>query len=170
MRRGVDGRRMRSGWRNWLSLGRLPRSARTRPDGREAGYTLTEILVVMAVIGLIAAALTPGLVGQLSRSRVKTAQVQVETVAAAVEMFRSDVGRYPTQAEGLQVLRSQPADSEGWTGPYVKSERVLDDPWGNAMTYRLSEDGRTFAVISLGADGVEAGQGLNRDLSAPAGP
>jgi len=136
--------------------------------GRDDGYTLTEILVVMAIIGLIAAVLTPNLVGQLGRSRAKTAQVQVETVAAAVEMFRADVGRYPSQAEGLQSLISQPADGEGWTGPYVKNDRQLQDPWGNRLEYRRGEDGRTFAVVSLGADGVAEGQGLNRDLSAPA--
>lgn len=136
--------------------------------GADAGYTLTEILVVMAIIGMLAAALTPGLVGQLGRSRSKTAQVQVETVAAAVEMFRSDMGRYPTQSEGLQVLMSQPADGEGWVGPYVKSARALTDPWGKSIEYRMGEDGRNYAVISLGADGQPDGQGLNRDLSAPA--
>lgn len=137
--------------------------------GRDEGYTLTEILVVMAIIGLIAAVLTPNLVGQLGRSRAKTAQMQVETLAAAVEMFRADVGRYPAQAEGLQSLITEPADGAGWTGPYVKSDRTLLDPWGNRMDYRRSEDGRTFAVVSLGADGLPEGQGLNRDLSAPAG-
>ncbi|MDZ4370707.1 MAG: type II secretion system major pseudopilin GspG [Phenylobacterium sp.] len=135
---------------------------------RDDGYTLTEILVVMAVIGLIAAALTPGLVGQLGRSRLKTAQVQVETVAAAVEMFRADVGRYPTESEGLAVLINQPGDVEGWTGPYVKSERTLSDPWGNRMDYALGDDGRNFLVTSFGADGQEAGEGQNRDVSAPA--
>lgn len=135
---------------------------------REDGYTLTEILVVMAIIGLLAAVLTPGLVGQLGRSRSKTAQVQVETVAAAVEIFRSDVGRYPTQAEGLQVLMNQPGGTEGWTGPYIKSERVLSDPWGNKMDYKLTEDGRAFVVTSFGADNQQGGEGLNRDLTAPA--
>lgn len=136
--------------------------------GRDDGYTLTEILVVMAIIGLIAAVLTPNLVGQLGRSRAKAAQVQIETVATAVEMFRADVGRYPAQSEGLQGLVSQPADGEGWTGPYLTSARSLRDPWGNPMEYRRGEDGRTFAVLSLGADGQEGGDGLNRDLSAPA--
>lgn len=136
--------------------------------GREDGYTLTEILVVMAIIGLIAAVLTPALVGQLGRSRAKTAQVQIETVASAVEIFRSDVGRYPTQAEGLQALMTQPADAEGWTGPYMKGDRQLSDPWGNKIQYQLSDDGRAFAVISYGADGQANGSGLNRDLSAPA--
>jgi len=137
--------------------------------GRDDGYTLTEILVVMAIIGLIAAVLTPNLMGQLGRSRAKAAQVQVESVAAAVEMFRSDVGRYPAQSEGLQALIAQPADSEGWTGPYVRNDRTLRDPWGTAIEYRRSEDGRTFVVTSLGADGQAGGDGLNRDLGAPAG-
>jgi general secretion pathway protein G len=139
-----------------------------RGVGREDGYTLTEILVVMAIIGLIAAVLTPNLIGQLGRSRAKTAQVQVETVAAAVEMFRADVGRYPAQSEGLQALIAQPADGDGWTGPYVRNDRTLRDPWGAALDYRRSEDGRTFVVTSLGADGQVGGDGLNRDLGAPA--
>ena len=146
----------------------MRRSAVRRRLSGDEGYTLTEILVVMAVIGLIAAVLTPGLVGQLGRSRTKAAQVQVETVATAVEMFRSDVGRYPSQAEGLQSLIAQPGAAEGWTGPYVKSAKALKDPWGNDMTYRLSDDGRSFLVTSHGADGQENGQGLNRDLAAPA--
>jgi general secretion pathway protein G len=138
--------------------------------GRDDGYTLTEILVVMAIIGLIAAVLTPGLLGQLGRSRSKAAQVQIETVAAAVEMFRSDVGHYPKSSEGLQALVAQPGDAEGWTGPYVKGAKVLQDPWGNRIDYKLSDDGRTFLVTSLGADGQPNGQGLNRDLSAPSNP
>jgi general secretion pathway protein G len=134
----------------------------------EAGYTLTEMLGVMVVIGLIAAFLAPGLVSQLGRSRSKTAQVQVETVAAAVEMYRSDVGHYPTAAEGLQSLIAEPGSVEGWTGPYLKSERVLTDPWGNKIAYQASDDGRNFVITSYGADGQPQGQGLNRDLSAPA--
>jgi general secretion pathway protein G len=146
----------------------MRRSAGGGRLSREAGYTLTEILVVMAIIGLIAAVLTPGIMSQLGRSRAKTAQVQVETVAAAVEMFRSDVGRYPSQSEGLQVLVSQPGDGEGWTGPYVKGAKALQDPWGRNLQYKLSDDSLTFLVTSLGADGQENGSGLNRDLSAPA--
>ena len=65
---------------------------------------------------------------------------------------------------------SQPADGEGWTGPYVKSSKVLQDPWGRALDYKVSEDARTYAVTSLGADGQPEGQGLNRDLHAPAAP
>jgi general secretion pathway protein G len=146
----------------------MRRSASRDRLNAEAGYTLTEMLAVMVIIGLIAAALAPGLVSQLGRSRVKAAQAQVETVAAAVEMFRSDVGRYPTQSEGLQALIAEPGDVEGWTGPYVKSERVLLDPWGRRMDYKLGEEGRSYAVTSFGADGVANGSGMNRDLTSPA--
>ncbi len=137
-----------------------------RDDG---GYTLTEILVVLAIIGLIAAVLTPGLVGQLGRARAKTAQMQVETVAAAVEVFRSDVGRYPTKAEGLSSLLAEPGDTTGWTGPYLKSPKVLKDPWGHDIAYALADDGQSFTVTSYGADGRAQGTGVDKDLVAPTG-
>ncbi len=137
-------------------------------SGNEHGYTLTEILVVMAIIGLIAAVLTPGLVGQLGRARAKTGQMQLETVAAAVEMFRADVGRYPTKAEGLGALVAEPGAADGWTGPYIKGSKVLKDPWGHDVAYEANEDGNTFTVTSYGADGKAQGVGLDKDLQAPA--
>lgn len=140
-----------------------------RSGGSQDGYTLTEILVVMAIIGLIAAVITPGIIGQLGRARIKAAQVQLETIASGVEMFRSDVGRYPTQAEGLDALVSQPNSVEGWTGPYVKGVKSLTDPWGNKVDYKIATDGIGFMVTSLGADGKADGQGQNRDLHAPSG-
>lgn len=133
---------------------------------RDAGYTLTEMLVVIAIIGLIAAVLTPSLMGQLGRARVKSAQLQLESVAAAVEMFQSDVGRYPTAGEGLKVLINEPADVEGWTGPYVKSASALKDPWTGDILYRAVDDG-AFEVVSLGSDRKVGGSGTKRDLAAP---
>lgn len=136
-------------------------------SGRDAGYTLTEMLVVIAIIGLIAAVLTPSLMGQLGRARVKSAQLQLESVAAAVEMFHSDVGRYPTQSEGLKVLFDEPADVEGWTGPYVKSAGALKDPWAGDILYRAGDDDNTFEVVSLGSDRKVGGKGTKHDLVAP---
>jgi general secretion pathway protein G len=137
-----------------------------RLDGPEGGYTLTEMLVVIAIIGLIAAVLTPSLMGQLGRARVKSAQLQLESVAAAVEMFQSDVGRYPTASEGLKALVTEPADVEGWTGPYVKSASALKDPWTGDILYRAVDDG-AFEVVSLGSDRKVGGAGTKRDLVAP---
>ncbi len=136
---------------------------------RDDGYTLTEMLVVIGVIGLIAAVLTPTLIGQLGRARAKAAQLQVETVASQVEMFRSDVGRYPTAQEGLGALRTQPADADGWIGPYMRDAKSLKDPWGRDLGYVVTPDGMSFTVRSLGADGKDGGSGANRDITAPTG-
>lgn len=136
---------------------------------REQGYTLTEMLVVIGIIGLIAAVLTPALIGQMGRARAKAAQLQLETVSSEVEMFMADVGRYPTAQEGLAALVAEPAGAEGWTGPYVRDTKVLNDPWGRPVEYQVDPEARTFQVVSLGADGKPGGSGTKRDLKAPAG-
>ena len=136
----------------------------------EDGYTLTEMLVVIAIIGLIAAALTPAVFGQMNRARAKAAQLQLDTVAAAVEAFRTDIGRYPTASEGLSALTKEPAGAEGWSGPYMRNDKALTDPWGHALIYAApGSDGANFYVESLGADGKAGGTGLDRDLKAPSG-
>jgi general secretion pathway protein G len=126
------------------------------------------MLVVIAIIALIAAVLTPQLLGQMSRARAKTAQLQLDTVASAVELFRSDVGRYPTEAEGLPALLDAPVEAEGWTGPYLKDAKTLKDPWNNAIVYKLDNDLQRFSVTSLGADGRAGGGSGDRDLRSPA--
>ncbi len=142
-------------------------ASRLKRRRRTGGYTLSEILVVMAIIGLIAAVVTPGIIDQLGRARAKAAQMQLQTISAAVETFRSDVGRYPTKAEGLGVLLSEPGGTDGWTGPYLKSTKMLTDPWSNAIVYDQSSDGLTYTVTSYGADGKPDGAGLNKDIQAP---
>ena len=134
---------------------------------RQDGYTLTEMLVVIGIICLIAAVLTPGLLGQMGRARAKAAQLQLDTTAANVEQFYADVHRYPTQEEGLQALIKEPAGADGWSGPYTRDPRSLLDPWNDPIVYKLAPDGRSFVVISLGADGKPGGTGLNRDLQSP---
>ena len=138
---------------------------RLRPD---EGYTLIEMLIVIGIIALIAAVLTPQLLGQMSRARAKTAQLQLDSVAAAVELFRSDVGRYPTQQEGLQALLSDPGNTEGWTGPYLKDAKAVDDPWNHPLIYQLDSGALHFTVQSYGADGKTGGVGADRDLVSPA--
>jgi len=134
--------------------------------GDDQGYTLTEMLVVLAIIGLLAAVLTPSVLGQLGRARAKTAQMQLETVAAAVETFRSDVGRYPSQGETLAALATDPGDADGWTGPYIKNPKVLTDPWGHTVAYTVDAAGQNFTVTSYGSDGTAGGVGLAKDLTA----
>ncbi len=140
---------------------------RARRDS-EGGYTLTEMLVVIGIIGLIAAVLTPALVGQMSRARAKAAQLQLQTVSSQLEMFMTDVGRYPTDQEGLRALMKEPDGVEGWTGPYVKDAKALNDPWGRAVVYRTDGSTGSFTITSLGADGKPGGRGADRDLRLPA--
>ena len=148
----------------------MRRALRRKPIRPTAddGYTLTEMLVVIGIICLIAAVLTPSLMGQLGRVRVKAAQLQVQTVAAAVELFHSDVGRYPTEEEGLNALIEQPQSADGWTGPYVKDKKSLLDPWNRPLTYAVESDGQGAYVQSLGADGKSGG--AKQGLRARAGP
>lgn len=145
---------------------RRPSQPAVTPEPRDGGYTLTEMLVVIAIIGVIAAVLTPNLMNQLSRARAKSAQLQLETVASSIEMFRADVGRYPTSEEGLKALISEPAEAEGWTGPYLRGSKDLKDPWGEAISYEPVGDNQ-FQVVSLGADRKPGGEATKRDLRAP---
>jgi general secretion pathway protein G len=144
-------------------VGRIVR----RRVSADEGYTLTEMLVVIAIIGIIAATLGAGLMDQLGRARAKTAQMQLNSVAAAVELFKSDTGRYPSTSEGLAALLADPGSTDGWTGPYLKSQKMLQDPWGHTIGYTLAGDSQTFTVISYGRDGAPSGAGLDRDLTAP---
>lgn len=144
-----------------------------RPPARRAGedgYTLTEMLVVIAIIALIAAVLTPGLINQLGRARAKAAQLQLESVAGSVEAYRSDVGHYPTEQEGMEALLKEPPGVEGWSGPYLKDAKAVNDPWGHPIAYHLQDEGAHFYVQSLGADGKPGGSGQARDLKAPVSP
>ncbi len=136
-------------------------------EGAEDGYTLTEMLVVIGIICLIAAVLTPSLMGQLGRARSKAAGLQLETMAAAVELFHSDVGRYPTQQEGLSALVTEPSAADGWSGPYIRDTKALNDPWNHPLIFKLAPDGEHFYVQSLGADGKPGGSGIDRDLRVP---
>ena len=111
---------------------------RTADDGHavrdaEAGYTLTEMLVVIGIIGLIAAVLTPNLINQFARAKAKTAQLQLDSLVANIESFHSDVERYPSEKEGLKALLAQPSGVDGWTGPYLRDAKMLNDPWGRPV-------------------------------------
>jgi general secretion pathway protein G len=134
---------------------------------RDLGYTLTEMLVVIGIIGLIAAVITPGVIGQFGRARAKAAELQLQTLSTEIEAFASDVGRYPTSQEGLQALLQEPSGVDGWSGPYVRDAKSLKDPWGRSLIYSLDAEGRQFQVRSLGADGKPGGSGIDRDLAAP---
>ena len=132
----------------------------------DEGYTITELLVVLVVLGLIAAAVSPSIMGRLDSAKVRSARLQLEMLATSLDAFYLDMERYPTQEEGLQVLLAQPADGQRWLGPYVKSSKSLIDPWGQAVGFN-AEDQQSPIVFTLGADKLEGGEGSAMDLRWP---
>jgi general secretion pathway protein G len=139
--------------------------ARARPSGMD-GYTLIEMLVVLTIISLILGLVGPRVLNYLGESRVKTAKLQIENFASALDLFYMDTGRYPTSSEGLAALVQRPSDVEIWNGPYIKNSRVPADPWGRNYQYRSPINHLPpYEIISLGSDGREGGSGTAADIS-----
>lgn len=136
----------------------------TTDTPRQNGFTLLELLVVLAIMGLLAAIVGPQVIKYLGTSRTQTAKVQVKNVASALELFRLDAGRFPTPEEGLQALVTAPASVAAWNGPYLQQSAALTDPW--ARPYRFATPGKhgEVDVWSFGSDNVEGGTGEARDV------
>ncbi len=137
-----------------------------RALGDESGYTLLELLVVLVILTLIVGIAGPVVLRQFGKAKADTARIEVNRLVTDLEFFRVDVGRFPTDAEGLSGLLSQPADAAGWSGPYLPKASQAVDPWGNAYIYDVSDDGQSVVVSSLGADGAAGGTGENADISS----
>lgn len=125
--------------------------------GRQTGFTLVEMLVVLAIIGSIVGLVGPRVLNYLSESKVKTAQIQMENLASALDLFYLDVGRYPSTEEGLSALAQRPAGVSSWNGPYLKTSGVPKDPWGHNYLYRAPGQNGPYDVGSLGPEGREGG-------------
>lgn len=145
-----------------VAIACLPaRHRQARPAG---GFTLLELLVVVTIIGLLAAYVGPKYFSQLGRSEQGVAKAQVEAFARALDTYRLEVGRYPTSEEGLKALLSKPASAPRWNGPYLQ-KAVPDDPWGHAYLYRSPGATSDFEIISYGKDGQPGGTGDAADVS-----
>jgi general secretion pathway protein G len=129
------------------------------------GFTLVELLVVLVILGLLFGLVVPRTIGYLSRAKSDVAKMQVQSLEQALDLFRLDVGRYPTQEEGLKALVARPANAAKWSGPYLKGGEVPPDPWNRPYLYEApSKRGLGYDLYSLGADGARGGDGENADI------
>ncbi|WP_415107877.1 type II secretion system major pseudopilin GspG [Hyphomonas sp.] len=137
-----------------------------RVYGPEAGFSLMELLVAMVILALIMGVVAPRVVGYLSRAKSQTAEVQIRNIKAAADMFLLDVGRYPTDEEGLRALVEPRTTVTGWFGPYLQEKTIPVDPWGQPFRYSVSDDGMEVHIFSLGRDNAEGGSGEDEDVAA----
>lgn len=134
-------------------------------SSRNAGFTLLELLVVLVILGLLAAIATPQVLKYLSKARTQAAALQIHNLAAALDLYRLDIGRYPSDEEGLVSLVQAPATLPRWNGPYVKKREMLLDPWGNPYQYHYPGQHGEYDLYSAGADNAVGGQGENQDVT-----
>jgi general secretion pathway protein G len=142
-----------------------PRRPRRSVRRGEAGFTLVEMLVVITIIGLIMALVGPRVLNYLGESKVKAARIQIQSFAAALDLFYLDAGRYPSSAEGLAALVRPTGGLAGWNGPYLKGGSLPNDPWGTPYVYRSPGEHGVYDIVSYGADGQQGGTGTAADIS-----
>ncbi|MGB0747909.1 MAG: type II secretion system major pseudopilin GspG [Magnetospiraceae bacterium] len=136
---------------------------RNLPTGQR-GFTLLELLVVLAILGLIALFAVPQVTRLLGGAKSDAAAIQVTNLSSILDLYRIETGRFPTDAEGLEALRTKPAEAKGWNGPYVQKAEMLVDPWGNPYQYRFPGEHGEYDIWSFGADGTEGGSGEDADV------
>jgi general secretion pathway protein G len=134
------------------------------PKTFQRGFTLLELLVVMVIIGLLAAYVGPKFFSQIGKSEVKAARAQIDALEKALDQYRLDVGRYPATEQGLAALMVRPGADKKWGGPYLK-KALPDDPWGHPYVYRQPGEHGEYDLLSLGKDGQPGGSGEAEDIN-----
>lgn len=142
--------------RNKLKLGLL----------KSGGFTLLELLIVMIIIGLLAALIGPKMIGRVGESRQTVAKQQIEGFSSAMEMYKLDTTKYPTQEQGLEALVTEPQGIANWKGPYLKKKFIPKDPWGNNYVYTYPGEHGDYDIVSYGADGNSGGDGEAKDVAS----
>ncbi len=124
-----------------------PRLRKLRYD---QGFTLVELLVVLAILGLLALVAVPQVLGYLDNAKVGTAKSSIEGISSALDLYKADMGAYPTTEQGLTALVAAPSGVAGWNGPYIKKPKSLIDPWGHPFQYKFPGDHGEYDIFSLG--------------------
>ena len=130
------------------------------------GFTLIELLVVLVILGLLAGLVGPNVMKYVGSTKIDVTRAQLEDLAAGLDLFKLDVGRYPDNREGLLALVKTSEGLKGWNGPYLRKKKLPLDPWNNDYVYKSPGLENDFDLISYGADGEPEGSGDNSDISA----
>jgi general secretion pathway protein G len=127
------------------------------------GFTLLELLVVVVIIGLLAGFVAPRYFSQVGKSEVNVAKAQIDALEKALDQYRLDTGRYPSNEIGLKALVEKPTDEPKWSGPYLR-KAVPMDPWGKPYVYKVPGEKGDFDLVSFGKDGQPGGSGEAADI------
>lgn len=138
--------------------------SRQYPLSNSKGFTLVELLVVLVILGLLAALVGPKLFPKLGKGKQAAAKAQIELLEQGLDQYRLDVGNYPTTQEGLNALMSNPGGVEKWDGPYLK-KGLPDDPWGKPYHYQSPGTHGEYDLFSYGRDGSPGGEGEDKDVT-----
>ncbi len=136
-----------------------------RPPAAQGGFTLMELLVVLAILGLLMSLVGPRVLNQLGGAKTKTAAIQIKDLEQALEMYKLDVGRFPSTEQGLAALVKKPAGVAGWNGPYLKSDVPLD-PWNREYLYKYPGERGELDIFTYGQDGSPGGEGEDSDVGS----
>ena len=143
----------------------MPNKAASKNRGQR-GFTLVELLVVLVILGLIATFAAPQVLKFLGSAKSDAANIQVERLSGVLDLYRLEVGRYPTSSEGLEALMEEPPDAPDWNGPYLKKVDALTDPWRRPYVYLSPGEHGEYDLYSLGKDGAGGGDGENEDVTS----
>jgi general secretion pathway protein G len=133
-------------------------------SGCQRGFTLIELMVVMIILGLLAALVVPKMFGKLETAKTNASYAQIELFGTALDSYRLDVGKYPSTSEGLEALISEVSGAEEWNGPYLRKNEIPFDSWGREYIYESPGNHGDYDLYSLGADASEGGEGEDRDI------
>ena len=148
-----------------MSTHALPRAAVLAPK-RLRGMTLIEILVVLVLIGIVTSIVAGNFIQRGEVAKAKAAKIEIGQIGQTLDLFKLEVGRYPTAQEGLQALITAPTGVPNWNGPYWKKDTVPKDPWGHEYVYVFPGQHGPYDLISYGADGKEGGDGADKDITS----